>query len=127
LASQRFLETAPNPTPPPLTQLYHAWALTHVEEYVQTMCALAPNTFVAPLVETITTFHHLHPLAEVDLPRFVDDFHLKTNLVLDREAFIFALTHSPCLSFNGPLGMVYELLQDCFVLDDYANGFDFFF
>jgi hypothetical protein len=25
------------------------------------------------------------------------------------------------------LGMVYELLQDCFVLDDYANGFDLFF
>jgi hypothetical protein len=91
------------------------------------MCALAPNTFVAPLVETITTFHHFHPLDEVDLPRFVDDFHLKMNLVLDREALIFALTHSPHLSFNGPLGMVYELLQDCFVLDDYVNGFDLFF
>jgi hypothetical protein len=23
--------------------------------------------------------------------------------------------------------MVYELLQDCFVLDDFVNGFDFFF
>jgi hypothetical protein len=23
--------------------------------------------------------------------------------------------------------MVYELLQDCFVLDDFVNGFNFFF
>jgi hypothetical protein len=36
-----------------------------------------------PSSETIATLHHFHPLAEVDLPPFVDDFHLKTNLVLD--------------------------------------------
>jgi hypothetical protein len=46
---------------------------------------------------------------------------------LDRDAFIFALTCSPHFSFDGPLGMVYEFLQDCFVLNDYANGFDIFF
>jgi hypothetical protein len=47
---------------------------------------------------------------------------------LDREAFIFVLTHSPCLSSDGPLSMVYEFLQDCFVPDDFAScGFDLFF
>jgi hypothetical protein len=82
---------------------------------------------MAPLIETITTLHHLHPLVEVDLPPFVDNFHLKMNLILDREALVFPLTHSPHHSFNGPLGMVYELLEDCFVLDDYVSGFDLFF
>ncbi len=63
---------------------------------------------------------------KVDLPFFVNNFHRKTNLVLDRETFISALTHFACLSSSGLLGMVYELLQDCFVLDDFTNGFDIF-
>jgi hypothetical protein len=75
--------------------------------------ALAPTTHVAPLVKTIVAFHHLHPLVDIDLPPFGDDFHLEMNLVLDTEAFIFALMCSPCFSSNGPLNMVYELLQDC--------------
>ncbi len=50
------------------------------------------------------------------------------DLVLDREAYNFVLMCSPCLSSNGPLSMVYELLQDCFILDDYTScGFDLFF
>jgi hypothetical protein len=76
------------------------------------MCALAPNTLVAPLAKTIATLHHFHPLPEVDLPTHVNDFHPKTNLVLDRKAFIFALTHSPHLSSGSPSVMVYELLWD---------------
>jgi hypothetical protein len=46
---------------------------------------------------------------------------------LDRETFISTLTRSPHLSSDDPLGMVYELLWDCFVPNDYVNGFDFFF
>jgi hypothetical protein len=38
------------------------------------------------------------------------------KVTLDWEAFIFALAHSPRLSFSGFLGMVYELLRACFVL-----------
>jgi hypothetical protein len=89
--------------------------------------ALAPNTLAAPSSKTIVALCHFCPLAEVDLPPFVDNCHPKMDLVLDREAFISTLTHSPRFSFGGPLGMVYELLWDCFVLDDYANGFDSFF
>jgi hypothetical protein len=48
------------------------------------------------------------------------------DLVLDRNAFIFALTHSPHFSFGGPSDMVYEFLWDYFVFDDYVSGFDFF-
>jgi hypothetical protein len=73
------------------------------------------------------TLHHFHPLVEVDFPPFVDDFNLKMDLVLDKEAFIFAFMHSPHLSFDSPLNMVYELLQYCFVHDDFASGFDFCF
>ncbi len=61
-------------------------------------------------------------LLEVDLPPFVDDFNLEMEVTLNWEAFIFALACSPCLSFSGPLGMVY----DDFVLDDFVSGFDLF-
>jgi hypothetical protein len=65
---------------------------------------------LAPSAETITALHHFHPLAEIDLPLFVNDFHPEMNLVLDKKTFISILTRSPCLSFNIHLRMVYELL-----------------
>jgi hypothetical protein len=37
------------------------------------------------------------------------------------------LTHSPRFSFGGPLGMMYKLLWDYFVLDDFMSNFDLFF
>ncbi len=46
---------------------------------------------------------------------------------MDRKTFIYTLTHSPCLSSNSPLILVYELLQDYFILDDYINDFDLIF
>ncbi len=51
------------------------------------------------------------------------------DLVLDKEAFIFALMHSPHSRFSSDslLNMVYELLQNYFVPDDFASGFDFCF
>jgi hypothetical protein len=55
-------------------------------------------------------FHLLHPLVEVDFFSFVDDFHPKTKVILNWEAFIFVLTCSSCLFSNGPSSMVYELL-----------------
>jgi hypothetical protein len=55
--------------------------------------------------------HLLHPLVEVDFPPFFDDFHLETKVILDQEAFVFALVRSPHLSSNGPSNMVYELLR----------------
>ncbi len=73
------------------------------------MHALEVSTPTAPSTKTIVAFRHL-PLAKVDFAPFVDNFHLKTDLGLDREIVIFVLTHSPHLSFSGPLGMVYELL-----------------
>ncbi len=76
LASQRSSKVALDPTPPSSARLCYAWALVHVGEYVCVVRALAPTTHVAPLVKTITTLHHLHPLVEVDLLLFVDDFHL---------------------------------------------------
>jgi hypothetical protein len=53
---------------------------------------LAPSILAAPSVETIAALHHLHRLAKVDFPLFVDDFHLDTTFVLDKETFIYALT-----------------------------------
>jgi hypothetical protein len=48
------------------------------------------------------------------------------DFVLDIEAFIFALTRFSHLSFYDSSNMVYELLWDCFVLDNFVGGFDFF-
>jgi len=126
LVFQRSLKMTPNLIPPPSTWLHHAWTLVHVGEYAQAMHTLAPSTLVTPLAETIATFHHLHPMAKVDPPSpplpFVEDFLIETNLVLDKETFIFALAHSPCLSSDDPLSMVYELLWDFFFFNDFTSG-----
>jgi hypothetical protein len=71
--------------------------------------------------------HLFHPLVEIDLPIFVDEFHPKTKVILNQEAFNFALVRSPCPSSNGPSNVVYELLQYYFVPYDFANGFNLFF
>jgi len=110
LVSQRFSMIALDPNPPPSTRLCCARTLTHVGEYVQTMCALALGILVAPSTKTIVALCHLHPLVEVDLPPFVNNFHPKMDLVLDKETFIYALTHFPLLSYGGPLGMVYAFV-----------------
>jgi hypothetical protein len=44
---------------------------------------------MAPSIKTIAALCHLHPLAEIDLPPFIDYFHLEMDLILDRKAFIF--------------------------------------
>jgi hypothetical protein len=65
------------------------------------MRTLIPNIPMTPLIETIATFYHFYRLVEVDLPPFLNDFHLKITFVLDKEAFIFTLTHFPSLSYGG--------------------------
>jgi len=113
-------------TQPPLAWLCRTWAFAHVGEYAQAVCALAPTFLRPPSTETITTLCHLDPFAEVDLTPFVNDFHPKMDLILDRKTFICILTHFPHLSSNNPSGMVYELLRDYFVPNDSTNGFDLF-
>jgi len=95
--------------------------------YVQTMHALASNIFVALSATTILALRHLHPLAKVNFPPFVNDFHPKMDLVLDKKAFIFIVACFPCLSYDGLSNMVYELLQDCFVPNDSTSGFHLLF
>jgi hypothetical protein len=80
-----------------------------------------------PSNDTITTLCFLHPLVIIDLPPFVNDFHLQTKVILNRKTFIFTLAHSPHLSSSGPSSMVYELLQDYSIPKDSTNGFDLFF
>jgi len=116
-----------NLTSPTSTQLCYVLAFVHVGEYAQAVRALVPNTLVAPSTDTIAALCHFHPSAKVDLLLFVYNFHPKMNIVLDKEAFISALTRSPRLSSGDPLCMVYELLHDCFVLDDSISGFDILF
>jgi hypothetical protein len=72
-------------------------------------------------------FCFLHPTVEVDPPPFVDDFHLETKVTLNQEAFVFVLGFLPHLFFGGISSMVLELLRDCFILDDFSNGFNLFF
>jgi hypothetical protein len=77
------LESPPNVTPPPSAQVHHTWALVHVREYVQIIHTLALNTHVAPSDETMGVLPFLHPPMKVDLPPFVDDFHLETKVTLN--------------------------------------------
>jgi len=105
------LESISNPTPHLSTQLHCRGALAHVGEYVRTICALTLSTPAAPFNETIGVLCFLHSLFGVDFPLFVDDFHLEMQTILNWKTFVSALTFSPCLSFGGPLGMVYGVLQ----------------
>jgi hypothetical protein len=98
-----------------------------VKEYAQIIRTLAPNTPRAPSNETIKVLHLLHPLVEVDLPLFVDDFHLEIEVTLDRETFVSDLVRSLHLFSIGLSSMVYELLRDYFVPNDFTSGFDLFF
>jgi hypothetical protein len=93
--------------PPPSSQLFHAWALAHVGYYIRAIHALPLSRPTTPLDKTIGVLRFLHPLVEVHLPPFVDDFHPETKVILNRKAFIFSLAHSPRLFSNGPSSMVY--------------------
>jgi hypothetical protein len=57
LASHMCLESIPNPTPLPLTQLSCAQVFAHVGEYIWTVRALALNTNAAPYEETTRVLH----------------------------------------------------------------------
>jgi len=110
--------------PPPSTQWCYARAFVHLGGYARAVRTLAPSFPTVPLTKTIVALHHLHPLAKVDLPHFVNNFHPEIDLVLDKEAFIYVLTHFLCFSSGGFLGMVYELLWNYFVPNDFASNFD---
>ncbi len=66
-------------------------------------------------------------MAKVDLPHVINNFHPKTDLVLDKKTFIFTMAHSSNLLFGDLLNIMYELLRDCFFLDDSINDFDIIF
>ncbi len=117
-----------NPSSPSLTQMCRSQALACVRKYVQVMCALASNILAIPSNETTIAFCLLYPFAKVDFLTFVNDFYLETKVTLDQETFISILARSTHLSFCNPSGiLVYELLQDFFIPNDYANRFYIFF
>ncbi len=120
------MESLLDATPLPSTQVCHTWALAHVGECVQVIHTLVLSTHVAPSDETTWILCFLHPPIKVDLPPYVDNFHLETKVILDWEEFVFVLVHSPCLSFGGLLNMVHELLWNHLVPDDSTNGLDLF-
>jgi hypothetical protein len=83
--------------------------------------------FRVPSNETIVTFQPFHPLAKVDFPPFVNDFHLKIEVTSHQKAFIFALTCSPHLISSSLSSTMYKfLLQYYFVPYDSMSGFEFF-
>jgi hypothetical protein len=109
------------------TWLKHcAWTLVHVKQYVQIIRALILNTPPTLFNETTRIFHLLHPLVEVDLPPFVDDFHPEIKVILNWKHLSFFKICSPHVSFGGPLGMMYELPWYYFVTNDFTSGFDLF-
>jgi hypothetical protein len=108
LTSHKRSELTPNPIPPPSTCLHGTHAFVHVKEYARVIHAL--NTLATSSNETMGVLRLLHPLVEVDLPFFVDDFHPEAEVTLDWQTFVFALVCSLHLSSDGPWSMVYELL-----------------
>jgi hypothetical protein len=70
----------------------------------------------------MTSLCFFHPSIEINVPPFDNDFHPKTKVFKNQDAFIFTLARSPHFSSNGPSDMVYELLQYYFVPNDFVNG-----
>jgi hypothetical protein len=118
LASRKRLESIPDLTLLPSTRLRHAQAFAHVGEYAWVVHALTLSTSATSFDKTTGVLYFLHPLAKVDLPPFLDNFHHEMEVTLNQNAFVFTLAHSPRFSTNCLSAMVYELLWDCFVLDD---------
>jgi len=77
------LESILDFTPLPSAQLCRAWALAHVREHTQIIRTLVPNTHATTFDEIMGILHFFHTLVEVDLPSFVDDFHLEIEVTLD--------------------------------------------
>ncbi len=121
------MELIPNLTSLPSKQLCRAWAFVHVGEYTRTIHTLVPNTHATPSNQTTWILHLLHPPVEVDIPPFVNDFHPKIKVTLNRHAFISTLVYSSCISSYHPLSIVYEILQNYFVLDNSMSDFNLFF
>jgi hypothetical protein len=84
---------ASNLPPPPLTWLRHVHAFAHVRKNLRIVHALAPNILMVPFDEIMTTFCLFHPLANVDLPLFVNDFYIETEVILNQKVFFFLLWH----------------------------------
>ncbi len=79
---RKFSKMALDLSPPPLAQLCCTQAATHVEKYLRTMCVLALKFLVVPFDEITLTFHLFHSLQKVNLPTFVNDFHLDIKVIL---------------------------------------------
>jgi hypothetical protein len=114
-------------SPPPLAQLCCTQVVAHVEKYLRVVRVLALRILVVPFDETTLAFRLFHSLQKVDLPTFVNDFHLDKGY-FRLGCIFFALACSSCLSFDKPLSMVcMSFLQYFFVPYDFVSVFDLFF
>jgi len=110
-------------SPPLSTWLCYAWALTHVRKYAWILRALVLNILMVPSDETPIVFHLFRPNK--------GQLHLSyqwfpSKVILNQETYIFTWAHSLHISLGSLLGMVYELLWNYFVPNDFTNGFDMF-
>jgi hypothetical protein len=85
------------------------------------------NTLATLFNETLGVVCLLHPLAKVNLPLFVNDFHPKIEVTLNQDAFNFDFVFLSHFSLDGPSSMVHELLRNYFVPNDSTSGFNLFF
>jgi hypothetical protein len=92
LISYKSFGMVSNPSPPLLARLCHVHAFANVRKILGVVHALAPSILMVPFDEIMTIFCLFHPLADVDI-LFVNDFHIKTKVILNQKAFIFSLWH----------------------------------
>jgi hypothetical protein len=83
LTFRKHLELIPNPTPLPSTQLCRTQALIHVGKYDRVVHALTLSTDATPFDQTTRVLRLFHPLTKVDLPPFINDFHLEMEVTLN--------------------------------------------
>ncbi len=81
VAFHKCLELTPDLTLPPLAQLHYTWALVHVGEYIQTICALTLSTLVTLSDETMGVLRLSTHLLKLISPLLLMIFILRWKLL----------------------------------------------
>jgi hypothetical protein len=127
LTSCRCLESTLDPTPPPLTELCPCIGPYSCKGiHSSNTCTSSKQTY-NPIWWDHGSESLLHPLVEVDIPPFVNDSHLETDVTLiGRHLSLFWLVQH--VFFPMAFQICYmNFYTKRIVPNDYANGFDLFF
>jgi hypothetical protein len=118
-----------NSMPPPQHDLLvhkcilHNLVFKRAQEYFWATRALAPLSFAPTSFNTTLVLFILHPQSSGFLPFFFKNYEPDQDFKHSLDFFKSTFQHMPHLFASVFSKMVFEHLQNCFQLEDFANGF----